>query len=117
MVKFLREVGPSVVLAQECTKEQVITMSDGLGVNWSFWGEPSNRQVLWDGDKWDAIDAKPQALSNGQEATHVLLQSRSTGGRIWVSSVHLTQGSTNSAARHQEIREILRYVKVLPGTA
>lgn len=117
MIKFLREVGPSVICAQECTGRQVVDITNGLGANWTFWGEPSNRQVLWDTAKWEAVDTRLFKFKSKttQEATFVRLKRRQTGDLIWFVSVHLTHGSTNGAYRNAEMIKILGFLQTLPG--
>lgn len=120
MAQFLKrdDVSPSVIAVQECTGRQVTDITHDLGAHWTFWGEPSNRQVLWDTRKWDVLDHKAQVIQSKseQEATHVLLQRRETGATLWVTSVHLTVGDTNQQWRNLEIREVIKYLKNLPGS-
>jgi len=122
LVKALKAADLSIIGTQEFTRDQAVDVETDLGPNWTHWGGDGkgNGPVLWNTEKWLAVDTFEQMIPADGERymVGVRLQSRPPKelGQIWIITLHLTVGGTRTAAnlRHAQIRAAIRVLQTKP---
>ena len=122
LVKLIQNAGASVVGTQECRNDMAVDITNGLGAQWTFWGDGTSK-VLWDSNEWNVLDQFQAGLpyterlgvTRNRPITMVWLQSVATGGRCWFVSTHLVVHKPNEAAmRLAQAKEAIRLIGERP---
>jgi len=122
LVAALKAADPSIIGTQEFTRTQAVDVETDLGINWTHWGGDGvgNGPVLWNTEKWIAVNHFEQMIPVDGERYMVAVQLESRPpkelGRIWIITLHLTVGSSATAIkqRHAQIRAAIRVLQTRP---
>ena len=97
MDEFIDRVHPSVIGCQEITDQQLHDVLKGLPPAWNYVGYDHNVRLLFDGNKWEAIEGTffqgilPSGLRK-RYLTLVRLRYRASGWTGLFGSLHLAAG-------------------------
>lgn len=76
-----------------------------------------NRHVAWRSSKWRVLNKQKITLKPDRQVPAVLLESRSTGARLWLYSVHLTHKAENARLRIDQTKALLGFFDALKRIA
>jgi endonuclease/exonuclease/phosphatase family metal-dependent hydrolase len=122
LIKFIKDVGPSVVGVQECNDTMAAEITHGLGANWSFWGSGTSK-IIWDTNKWLVLDQFQGGLPykgllgvpGKRPITMLKLKSIITGDFAWFVATHLAVHIPNQDAQQEaQIKEAIRLIEERP---
>ena len=122
LIKFIKDVGPSVFGVQECNATMAAEITHGLGANFSFWGSGTSK-IMWDTNKWLVLDQFQAGLPykgvlgvpGVRPLTMLKLKSITTEDFAWFASTHLAVHIPNQNAQQEaQMREIIRLIELLP---
>lgn len=110
---------PSVVMTNECTKEQQAYLATGLGFS-AYGNDPDiefdNVAVLWNAATWDQVEEyyiKAEAKGGDRYLRAVKLQHKvdTAVAPVWFASTHLTSGADYAALRRNEALQFVHQME------
>jgi hypothetical protein len=124
LIRFIRNVAPSVIGVQECRDDMAVDITNGLGPAWTFWGTRTAK-IIWDTSKWTAIDQfeaglpfKELGITKYRPLTMVKLMSIRTDESAWFASIHLVTSIANEEAiRQAQMRLVIEYISERPDNS
>ncbi len=116
----------TVVGMQEAARGQVRALTRRGWSSYPKWRGSTDTQtaqsVLWRRQRWQRLSARvfevPFNRGNSREIPIVLLRHRATEKKVWVISVHLTNGDSRLERRERRVgtRRVVEQVQKLQGT-
>lgn len=109
LIDRLQGINPAIITAQECEPSQAEDIQNGLGLNWTYWG--NNVKIFWNTLQFQAVEGTQLQLTMPSGARvrwmwMLRLQHIASGWGAWIGSTHLAANSGDEEEPNpQGIRE------------